>query len=132
MAGLHPILGEPIAAVLVTDPVISLPKKANVPQGKDDRKSDTLLLFVIGIIISILIFIVIISIYDVIKESLIASYTSELSQNPLVSDNAEKALKMRLESEASLNLSMAFSLIAILIAITLLPLLFLAYYKVSA
>lgn len=133
-AGLHPILGEPIATAIITDPVISLPEKGDVPQGKDDRgwKSDTLLLFVIGIIISIIIFIVIISIYDVIKEGLIVSYTNELSQNSDIADTLEKAMRMRIESEASLSLAMAFSLIAIAVAVALLPLLFLAYYKVAS
>lgn len=133
--GIYGGLAGSITSMLADDDIVGTPQNSGIPQGKDDKcwdKSNTPLLFVIGIIISIIIFVVIISIYDVIKERLIVSYTDELSYSPFIAETAEKALKMRLESEASLNLSMAFSLIAIFIAIALLPMLFLAYYKVAS
>lgn len=97
----------------------------------DDSSDNSLIVLVIGIIITLVIFIVIISIYDVIKERIIVKYTRTISKDKRVVTTDEEAEKINLTARASFDVSVAFSVISAIIAAITLPILFFAYQYFS-
>ncbi len=74
-------------------------------------------------------FVIIISIYDVIKEHLVVEYTRRISKDPNVAKNDRQAAKMNIEAEASYAVVASFSFIAVMMGVIILPFLFYAYHS---
>ena len=101
--------------------------RTNYPDTDNNPNDNSLIVLVIGIIITLVIFIVIISIYDVIKERIIVKYTRTISKDKRVVTTDEEAEKINLTARASFDVSVAFSIISAIIAAITLPILFFAY-----
>lgn len=90
------------------------------------RGNSNIKLLLIGIMITLIIFVFVISVYDVIKESIIARETRRLgtSSKFFVQDEIDK---MNAVADASCNVAIKFAIVAFVVALLFLPPLF-CYY----
>lgn len=122
-----PVVGHPATAFGV---VISTPESFEIPSGSSNRrdvKSNSLSALLIGIFITLIIFVLVVSIYDVIKECIIVRETRLLTSKRETFRAKEEVGKMNAAAEASYKVAVTFMAVAFAIALLLLPPLFYAY-----
>ena len=83
----------------------------------------------IGIFITLVIFVFIIAVYDVLKECIVLYYSRKLSHNEDVATSKAEARKIVATAEASFNVTVVFALFAMGVALITLPILFTIFLR---
>jgi len=122
--------------------VISVPESSKIPSGagkrrgidhpdsKDNGSNDgdgnNVKLLLIGIMITLIVFVLVISVYDVIKESIIVRETKRLGAAGN-SFSQKEVDNMNAAAEASYNVAVTFVIVTFAVALLFLPPLFYYY-----
>ena len=111
------------------------------PESKDDKvskkgRSDkqakstgALLLMIVVILITIIIFVTIIAAYDVIREKIANKYAEQALRNVKSENKKEDIERTLIANEQSYKATVSFGIFSVIIALGVLPILFIIYYK---
>ena len=130
MSLLHPLETGLVAGVVAAPVDVDLPESNEKMRVKTVAGSHTgLASLVVGILITFVIFIVIFSLYEIIKARLVLSETTSLIEEGVYPE--EDIHKVKGVAQASYNVAISFFVISLVIAIFALPFLFYIYQRVN-
>jgi len=104
--------------------------KDDADKDSGEEKNGSLLLLLVVIMITIIIFVTIIAAYDVIREKLSNHYAERALRNKRSHNTKQDIDRTLIANEEAYNSSIAFAFFSLAIALFVLPILFVAYYKI--
>lgn len=101
--------------------------RAGIDQPDVSQERSSLVALLVGIMITLVVFVLIVSLYDLIKETIIVRETQRLGSDATTFPEQLEVAKMNAAAAASYNVAVSFTVVAFAIAVLLLPPLFALY-----